>query len=611
MSARVAALPLGPMALALLLLMAVVPRLSTLGQPLLEKHGFRQTQTAYTALLYHEEGIDLLHPKLPILGNTYDVPLEFPLFQALGAVVMGAGIQPDRAMRITALAFFLMTAIFVWLVVGDLAGRLPAALATAAFVLNPYGLVWSRASLIEYLATAAAVGAVWATLRWRDRGDLAWLAPAIVLGSIAMLVKPTTAIFWTLPVILHIAPRDPRGLRGWVQARLRPLFVLALAVPFALGLAWTVYADSVKRADPGTAFLTSSSLWSVTFGLPEQRLDPEIWWTILGRVFVLLVGLALLPVLAVGVRAALQGSKALTWTGIALAFLAPIVTFFDLYYHHDYYLIAVSPAVAMFLGLGLARVLRLRREPAYVAAAGAILLIAFGTTVAYAQPYWADIYLPLHDPDGVLPRARELASVTRPSDRVVVIGRSYNSDLLYYARRRGQMSSSPFEFDAGFLGSLPGKGYQVVSSWDPARDPVSVARYWAWTGAVSGHDYLVGAAPPDLRDAGLMATDDVAAFERAREGGARLGGSRTVSCADASGTELPAGPSGTWIRLAPNALPDTIVHIGSGLAPLPVRSIIFIAPAYVTSDMGGGPISFRCSHGAALTIESVIGAGPP
>jgi hypothetical protein len=50
----------------------------TLGRPLLERHAFRQTQTAHTARIYHEQGIDLLHPKLPVLGEPYEVPFEFP-----------------------------------------------------------------------------------------------------------------------------------------------------------------------------------------------------------------------------------------------------------------------------------------------------------------------------------------------------------------------------------------------------------------------------------------------------------------------------------------------------------------------------------------------------
>jgi hypothetical protein len=44
----------------------------TLDAPLLEKHSFRQTQTAWTARVFHEDGIDLLHPKLPVFGEPFE-----------------------------------------------------------------------------------------------------------------------------------------------------------------------------------------------------------------------------------------------------------------------------------------------------------------------------------------------------------------------------------------------------------------------------------------------------------------------------------------------------------------------------------------------------------
>ncbi len=72
---------------------------------MLEKHAFRQTQTAYTARVFHEDGIDLLHPKLPVLGEPFEVPFEFPLFQAAASLVDGRGRRGrhrdarDRASR--------------------------------------------------------------------------------------------------------------------------------------------------------------------------------------------------------------------------------------------------------------------------------------------------------------------------------------------------------------------------------------------------------------------------------------------------------------------------------------------------------------------------------
>ena len=141
-------------AVAALLLIAVVVRLPTLGQPLVGHHGFRETQTAYTAVLYHEHGVDLLHPKLPVFGAPFEVPFEFPLFQALGAAAMSWGLSPDVAMRTTSLACFLLSALLLWGLVRHVGGRTAGVVTLALFLFSPFSLQWSRASLIEYLAVA-------------------------------------------------------------------------------------------------------------------------------------------------------------------------------------------------------------------------------------------------------------------------------------------------------------------------------------------------------------------------------------------------------------------------------------------------------------------------
>ena len=173
----------------------------TLGQPLLERHAFRQTQTAYTARIFHEQGIDLIHPKLPVLGEPFEVPFEFPLFQAAASLVMDAGVRDDVAMRVTGLVCFLLTALLLYGLVRQVDGRVSGLAALVAFVSTPFAVLWSRTSMIEYLATAGAVGFAWATIAWRENRRPAVGGLALAAGLVGMLVKPTTAVFWMLPAL--------------------------------------------------------------------------------------------------------------------------------------------------------------------------------------------------------------------------------------------------------------------------------------------------------------------------------------------------------------------------------------------------------------------------
>jgi hypothetical protein len=60
----------------------------------------------FVTLEYARRGINLLHTPLPIFGPNSDVPMEFPLVQAMAAVLIRLGVGPDSAMRIVGLAGF-------------------------------------------------------------------------------------------------------------------------------------------------------------------------------------------------------------------------------------------------------------------------------------------------------------------------------------------------------------------------------------------------------------------------------------------------------------------------------------------------------------------------
>src|SRR4051812_43103734 len=195
---------------------ALATRIPGLDLPLLEWHGWRQTWTAYTALLFHEDGFDLLHSHLPIFGPPYEVPMEFPVVQAVGALVMDAGVAPDLAMRLTHLALFLLSAALLYGLMKRVASPV-AALATLVFFLFvPTNILWSHASLVEYGATAGALGFLWAGIAWRDTKRRSLFVVALLAGTLGMLIKPTTPVFWVLPLVLWRASGEPVGFVQWI-----------------------------------------------------------------------------------------------------------------------------------------------------------------------------------------------------------------------------------------------------------------------------------------------------------------------------------------------------------------------------------------------------------
>ena len=593
--------------LGVLLAVSLLPRIPTLAQPLLEKHPFRQTWTAYTALLYRDGGIDLLHPELPVFGPPFFHPQEFPLFQGIAAIVMRIGVAPDEALRITALACFFATTVLVFGLVRHVAGALAACAAAAFFVASPFALVWSRASLIEYLATAGVVGYLWAGIRYRERRSWRAFAIALLAGCIGILVKPTTGVFCVLPLVLYRTAEERGGIRAWIRERLDLRLIALGLIPAVLALAWTVMADEYFRNKLAAGFLAPSNLRDYYIDITVGRGQLDLWGLIASRFAFWVVGVPFIPVLVLGLVIAWRSPARGFWIGLALAAALPVLVFYGGYRRHDYYQAAISPEVAAFLGLGAAwlvtRALAYRRglANATMAIGIAALLYVYISTADYWQP----IYRPVFDSEAVLPAARELAAFSRPGDLVVMVGRGFDPDVFYYARRTGLLIT--FENgSAALYRTLPAQAYRVFFSWDPARDPIDIMKWWAWSGSVGARTYEIGATPAALQSSAILSTDDVSAFDTAARGARSLAPEPVTVTCDGTGHQIPADPEGTWLLASGPA--DAIVYLDLLEGPLPIRRVFALTPLAIH---GATTVTMSCSGTGSLTLERIIAAPPP
>jgi hypothetical protein len=596
-------------AVTLILSLAAALRVPSLGQPLLEHHWFRQTQTAYTARLFYEQGLSLLHPKLPVLGPPFEVPFEFPLFQALATLPMHLGATPDWALRVTGLLCFLATGFLLWGVVRHVAGRAVAFASLVGFLFSPFGLVWSRTSMIEYLATAGALGYLWAGSAWHDR-PRRWLWTLALLGGlVAMLVKVTTAVFWLLPFVAYTGVRDTGDGRAWFRLRGRPAYLALLLVPIASAVVWTRHADAVKATSPTTTWLTSAALQTWNFGTVPQRLELAPWLSIASRVEETLVGTPFLCLLPLAVVGAARSAQPLWWGAMGLTAVLPVAVFFNLYVVHDYYLAAITPALAALLGLGAVTVWRYQSRPSFRALLAVAGFSAAGLLGVQSRGYWSPIYRSVSDPSHALPLAREIAGASGADDLVLVTGRDWSPDVLYYAHRFGLMLA-PGLVRPDLVGHLPTHPYRIMASFNPHVDPLWVLRAWRWTGVLGPRIYVMGHAPGELRSASVLATDDGEAYERARaRGRVLLTSPVTIPCGVANGAEIPGGTTTTWLRLRQEGVRSPArIYVASGVAPLPVRAVIAVngqpaedrprirlaclgTPSVVVEEAADGPVS--------------------
>lgn len=582
---------------------ALLIRLPTLDQPLLEKHGFRQTQTAFTARLFHEEGVDLLHPKLPLLDRREEVPFEFPLFQAAAAGVMSFGVAPDTALRATSLFFFLLSALLVYLVARDLIGPKTALASTAVFLFSPFGFVWSRASLIEYLAVAASLGWFWAGIRWRHLRHRPYALLAAASGAVAMLVKPTTAAFWIIPLLVHETAPSAQGWRSWLVRRRDPVLAATIVVPLIAGLAWTRHADAIKAADPATAWLTSRALADWNFGTIEQRLTRQSWTAIGSRVSRLLVGLPFW-LFAVALGFVFHTARR-RWTLVAIAASAvgTVAVFFNLYVVHDYYLSAVSAQISILLGVAILGILRLSR-PRRRKLMGALVVVWVGTFAFFSFDYWRPLFRQVADSDRVLPLSREIREHTSPDDRILFDSLDWSPAVPYYAERKGIMIPMTRTTEP-VLAAVSADDFDVVATSAYSGSTAFLLAKWDWVTARSKHVFRMGSTLRSLGDAGVVAGTPAAAGWPADGAEPLLSSPVRIRCGR-GGPGIFVGNRATWLRF--DGFPQQRISLNGSSWSLPADRVVIVLPGTYPQ---GSTLAVDCVDPGSLRLMEAVDAPPP
>ncbi len=407
---------------------------------LLGDHGFRPVQTALSSLFYLRDGLSL-HYRTPVLGPPYEIPLEFPLFQAaVAGLVKATGLDLDFAGRLVSWAFFLAGLPAAYGLLGRL--RVPAAhrlLILAVWLLSPLYLFFSRHFLIESTALTFSLWYLLAFDHFLERPRAgSWLAAA-VCGALAGMVKVTSFVVFLVAALLLLlrAAREAGRPAPW---RLAGRAVLATLVPFVATTVWTLQAAAVRQHNPEANFMSSVfGYW--TFGDLALRLSPAFWvrtfdvWSgpILSEAGVALVALYFCW---------LRGRYRWAVAGCLAAFLSGQLIFSNLYFVHDYYFYPSGLFLAAALGFFLVELLE---HPGLAAGAKALfVVVVLGLQV---QAYTRTFFPEQRSNPPVPPVCGVLQAITRPDELVVVLGYDWDPFVPYYAQRPALMLMKGREHD--------------------------------------------------------------------------------------------------------------------------------------------------------------------
>ena len=431
-------------ALIILVVTGTLLRFRGVDRSLNEMFSFRQTQTAWGAKSILNFDAKFLHPEVPVLGPPFEIPFEFPLFQWLHVIFSKIFEDDiDKSGRILALLIFQCAVIMTYLIVRNLFNATIGVLVAFGVEFNSFNVQWGFAVLIDYLSVLLFLVGIYFILK--NNFQKIYLLIGLSLITIATCVKLTTYVVF-IPLIIYI-------LSNKIIKHKLQVMLIFVANPIIFSYLWSAYADSIKNDNPYTIWLNSRNLIPWNFGTISQRLDPPTYLRLINRHEDLILGIPFLLVLVLVLfyfnnKSISKKHKWITLSLIVGSILGPFI-FINLYFVHDYYMIANNILVTTIVVVVLYNIIREYSKKYFTLQT--LFLLTFCVFSTWVSPlgieYFKNLASKPQDPE----RSKMLSSNTQESDLVLVMDcNGWDPTLLYYSNRRGLMYWSNYEEPQNF-----------------------------------------------------------------------------------------------------------------------------------------------------------------
>jgi len=370
------------------------------------------------------------------------------------------GGQNHRAPSLICSAFWLIGGVFVFLIAKKYTTAVPAAVATAFYLLCPFGILISRSFQPEALMTMMFLAGIYTIFNYYQNQSPRRLFIMGLVSGLAILVK-VSVIFpiWAAFIVPGICKN---GLRRTIFSRRHLAFlVLGIGPAFAYYSYLAVFTEEVR--------MVAQSVFA-----PQLLLDSFFWTGWLNQIGSVI---GFIPIVAAVFGILLVRDKTVKsiLTGLALGYLVYALIFTYTTPTHDYYqvqiipvvVLAGSPVIAFFLD-------RLRhknsRHPRSALAVGLLLLTAlvgllggiktgaFRTENRFLKPslafaykcfgMWPD-YLSQYSSDypEFIERAEKIGRAVNHSDKTITLGLTV--PLWYYGDYAGYRWPRHHHWSAG------------------------------------------------------------------------------------------------------------------------------------------------------------------
>ena len=429
--------------------------------PLIDVHAFRQTQTAIS-VFYLLKGSPWLAYETPVLGVPWSIPLEFPLYQGIVAILVKLLQTPiDQTGRFVSAFFFYLSLIPIYVILSYLqVARAFRWLFLSLFLASPLYLFWARTFMIESTAlffSLAYLACIAVYFRYKSP-IIALLA--CLFGIAASLTKVTTMAGFLILACVWIGINwfKKDSSRNLAKDLLIPVVVFII-IPFLIAKIWVNFNDAQKLLNPmAEDFITSKALRDWNFGTIAQKLSRSQWRNYLTRTLNDVFGGLIISVMALVILPIFTSKKLLSY-GLSLLFILTVAIFTNLHFVHNYYPYANAIFLLGASGFTIMGLIEKKRK-IWQSVGWFFLALILLSQLQFYRAFWYPIKL--HG-DSYLEIASQVQTVTSPEGVLLIYGDYWSSLIPYYSQRRALMihNQASEEESKNALYKLSRANYQV------------------------------------------------------------------------------------------------------------------------------------------------------
>jgi dolichyl-phosphate-mannose-protein mannosyltransferase len=455
------------------LALGVCIRLIGISQPFADTWSWRQADVAMIAENFYRHGYNIFYPQINWAGpHPGYVGTEFPLVPLIASLfynLFGIHAWIGRAVSVL---FFLVSQIFLFLLVSKTSQVRTAFLATGIYTLIPLSIFAGRCFMPDMTSLTFSIAALYFVAEWLEHPQRWGVFIAALLATNLTILVKLPAIIIGLPLLYMVWERYG-GKFLWNKA-VWAYAALSLACP----LAWYLHAYVISISYYPYHMFGEGLLHLVT---ADQYLAIVQQTALSG----------LTPLVAVLLLVGLFVPSHLPFGWLFHWWLAAHVIFIiaagEGHARHEWYGLALVPAAAALSGTALGFLLSLLERLCRAWAALATTCVIFFAGLAYTAYLYVSPSYAL-SAGALLATGQELRRLTLPSALVIVADWG-NPTALYYSQRKG------WHFLAQF-GKMPADSAEATTELEALRQQganyIAFTRYllyWLDT-YVAFHTYL-------------------------------------------------------------------------------------------------------------------------